>query len=90
VVQLYEQGKHSFGELLSGDILLVMQAKYLLFIMAVMMLASISVMPIGITIKVYAQNATTANTWLGQMTNTTNTTRVASSTGENECAGGEE
>lgn len=55
-----------------------------------MMLASISVMPIGITIKVYAQNATTANTGLGQMTNTTNTTRVASSTGENDCAGGVE
>jgi hypothetical protein len=68
-----------------------MRAKNLLLVMAaVMMLASIAVMPVGITMKAYAQNATTANLGPDQMTNSTNATGVASSTGENDYTGGVE
>lgn len=64
-----------------------MQVKYSLHVMAVLVLASVAVMSIGITVKSYAQNATTADTASSQATNMTNTTGLASSTSENDVTG---
>lgn len=66
----------------------MMQIKYPLHLVAILMLASVTVMSTGIAMKAYAQNVTqTADTTAGQTTNMTNMTGVASNTGENDDAG---
>lgn len=67
-----------------------MQTKYPLHVMAILILASVAVISIGITMKAYAQNATTANTAASPTTNMTNMTGLASGVGENDDTGGAE
>lgn len=62
-----------------------MQRKYSFIVVAVLMLASLAVMSIGISMKAYAQNTTqTADTAAGQTTNMTNMTGLASGPVEND------
>jgi hypothetical protein len=66
----------------------MMQTKYPLHLVAILMLASVTVMSMGIAMKAYAQNVTqTADTAAGQATNMTNMTGVVSNTDENDDAG---
>ena len=64
-----------------------MQTKYSLRVTMVLILASVALMSIGISTRVYAQNATQAmDTAAGQTSNMTNMTGLASTTGENDDA----
>lgn len=65
-----------------------MQTKYSFIAVAVLMLASLTMMSIGISMKTYAQNITTqtADTAAGQTTNMTNMTGLASGPVENDDA----
>ena len=64
-----------------------MQTKYLFISVAVLMLASLAMMSIGISMKAYAQNTTqTADTAAAKTTNMTNMTGLASGPVENDDA----
>jgi hypothetical protein len=69
-----------------------MQTKYSFLVAAVLILASLTVVSIGISMKAYAQNTTqTADTAAGQTTNMTNMTGLAAGPVENDdAAEGEE
>ena len=64
-----------------------MQTKYSFLVAAVLILASLTVVSIGISMKAYAQNTTqTADTAAGQTTNMTNMTGLAAGPIENDDA----